>query len=459
MALHKRLLASSMDSYAREQGARLNASLASIGLMLPHADPYRSEFMAACLQADVEALEIMFRREGGERIDHAHPDSVEGPWRNLMPVITPPLRQLQLAHDIGSKLEPEPAAVAVTSTPPEVQLRSLSDCIDEWIKERLRLKKKVDSHLVNDMRATTAWFGKFSKITSIEEVRRRHVIAFRDHLFDKGEYKTATINKKVGYVTSLMSLAAGKGWVESAIEGGIYIEIPNDEDKRDSYSSDELTTLFASPVFTHNQRSASVKAGGELQFWLPLIACCHGMISSEILQLGPDTVVQHPEAEVWCFRVTNAGGRMIKTYARERYVPIRQELIRLGILDLAERAGKQNWATLWEAMEQPGWTVSNMSNYFSAYWTTFSRKQLGAAPAKKSLYSFRHAFKDELDRQKAPLEIKQALMGHADSGTTGRYGTKSAPRPVNIQVLRSVIDAMDWKFLTEVRHKSRDTQR
>ncbi|WP_188855008.1 DUF6538 domain-containing protein [Aureimonas glaciei] len=441
-----------VPGYAAERGAFLARGLSKISVLPPSADPYRTEFMAACLEAEIESLEVVFKREGGEQIDHPHPDTIKGPWATsrVVPTSRSPSPS-PAATDVAAK-----AVVAAKAIEADGCTQTLGDCIDEWIKERIRLRKKVDSHLVNDMRTTIVWFTKFTKVSVVTEVRRRHIIAFRDHLFDKGSYKAATINKKVGYLTTMMSLSAGKGWVESAIEGGIYIEIPSDEDKRDSYSPDELATLFASPTFTLGKRSAAVKAGGDLQFWLPLISCCHGLISSEILQLGPDTIVKHPDSDVWCFRVTNAGGRSIKAFSRERYVPIRAELIDIGLLAEAEKARRKGWSTIWEAMEQPGRTVSNVSTYFSAYWSAFALKQLGEAPVKKSLYSFRHSFKDELDRMKVSLEIKQALLGHSDIGTTGRYGTKSRPRHVDIAKLKNTIDSLEWNFLSDVKRPQID---
>ncbi|MEF2552481.1 DUF6538 domain-containing protein [Aurantimonas sp. A2-1-M11] len=443
--LRKRLLGFTVSQYAADRSAALNAALAPISIAVPIAEPTRVDFMAVCLKSEIEALEIMFRREAGEAIDYPHPDTVAGPWRaqESMTSDEPPQREnaTSQAQTIAEPTGPQGADQAG---------RALSACIDEWKKERVRLKKKVDDHLVNDMRNTVGWFSRFSKVRDVKDVRRHHIIAFRDHLLDAGRYKTATINKKVGFLTTLMSLAAQKGWVDRTIDGGIYIDIPGNEDRREPYSAEELALLFAGPIFTQRAFSKAVKAGGDLQFWLPLISCCHGMISSEIMQLGPDTIEKHPESDVWCFRVTNAGGRTIKAYSRERYVPIRTEFLELGILDLVDEARRQEWATIWPALATTGRSVVQVSNYFSAHWTSYARRQLGSVPAEKSLYSFRHAFKDELDRMTTPIEVKQALLGHSDVGTTGRYGRKRKPRAVQIEQLASVIDAMQWPFLGEL---------
>ena len=439
---HRKLKGMTVTQYDAEGAPSLRRTLSVLGVPLPIANPYREEFMAAALRAEVEALELIFKRESGETIEYLHPDMIEGPWKcnRVLPEAS------AASWEMPTEKMPASGKALSLSDPP----RTLSDCIAEWKRERVRLRKKIDTHLVNDMQKTVARFASHSGVAQIGQIERHHLVRFRDSLFDEGRYKVATINKEVGFVTMLISLAATKGWIEKAIDGGIYIEVPADEDKRESYTTEEINTLFAHPVCTAGARSKAVKAGGELQFWLPLISCCHGFISSEILQLGPDTIVRHPGTEVWCFRVTTAGSRSIKAYSRERFVPIRNELLDLGLLDLVTFARFSSLSTLWASIGPSRDNVSMVSNYFSAHWTSFARKQLKEPPERTSLYSFRHTFKDELDRREVPLEVKRALLGHADGGTTGRYGTKKAPRPVDIGRLKAAIDFLEWEFLTKL---------
>jgi hypothetical protein len=178
--LRKLLSKKDVTGYAAERGAFLARSLGKIGILPPHADPYRYEFMAACLKAEIESLELVFKREGGEQVDHPHPDTIKGPWT---------VSQVSSEGSIPSSPKPDAlfASTALVQTKivePAGGSQTLSHCIDEWIKERIRLRKKVDSHLVNDMRSTVVWFTKFTKVSTVKEVHRRHIIAFRDHLVD-----------------------------------------------------------------------------------------------------------------------------------------------------------------------------------------------------------------------------------------------------------------------------------
>ncbi|MHA6691236.1 DUF6538 domain-containing protein [Devosia sp. A449] len=411
-----------VQRYARQVGASVSSSL-----------PNFQRIMGACFAAELEALDVMFEREAGCWVEHVHPDAVHGPWI-AKPVVPPPLEII--ARPVG--------------VPDGQAGMKLAGLVDTWIEERTRLRKKVDPHLVTDMRKTVDRFCKLTGQSDIGLIERRHVIEFRDHLADKGGYKMATVNKKSGFITSLLALAATKGWIGKAIEGGIFIDIPADEDQREPYSLDELGKIFAHPIFVAGKRFQQVKACAELQFWLPLISVMHGLISSEVLQLGPDTICQYPGSEVWCFRVTTAGGRSIKTFARERYVPIRKEILDLGLMQLVDSARSNNNKNLWSVMALPDWTISKASNYFSDFWSRSQAKEFGVENEDTSLYSLRHSFKDALDRAKAPLEVKQALLGHADPGTTGRYGSKKQPRQVNIKVLSRAVQKLEWAFLKGV---------
>jgi hypothetical protein len=115
-------------------------------------------------------------------------------------------------------------------------------------------------------------------------------VQFRDFLCDQ-DYKAPTVNKKVGHITTLLATAQKAGWIDTAISGGIYIEIPAGTNEREPFSAAELDAIFSDDVFCKGKRSTNPKAGGELEFWIPLISLASGLISSEILQLGPDTAL------------------------------------------------------------------------------------------------------------------------------------------------------------------------
>lgn len=151
---------------------------------------------------------------------------------------------------------------------------------------------------------------------------RRHRVDFRNNLADDGGYAPATVNKKMGHLTTMLETALKQGWIDATIRGGIRLTVPEGSDDREPYSDEDLARIFSHPGFRTGDGFDAGEPLGALRFWLPVISRLHGMISSEILQLGPDTVARHPEHDILCFVVTNAGGRRVKTVARKRWIPI-----------------------------------------------------------------------------------------------------------------------------------------
>ena len=66
----------------------------------------------------------------------------------------------------------------------------------------------------------------------------------------------------------------------------------------------------------------------------------------------------------------------------------------------------------------------------------------------KTLYSLRHNFRDAIAKVGAADFEKDQLMGHSEQGTGRKYGTKRAPRAVDIVRLNSVVQSVRWPFLS-----------
>ncbi|WP_029030522.1 DUF6538 domain-containing protein [Salinarimonas rosea] len=419
--------------YAEERLGFLQRYVARLGVSLDRSSPYYERFLAACHAAELAFLDLFLLREarkGG--IGNPHPDTVKGPWRSERPAA---------------------ATEFSASNPLHVEARqgigkSMEDCVQKWIQRRRVAKKSVRASYLAEMRSSVAAFSALTGVDDAGLITRRDVIRYRDHLESSAKFAAATINKKVGFITTLIDTAVHASWLDRGIGTDIFLPLPEDENSREPYSGDQLARIFKHAVFTNGYRFDRTKACGELQFWLPLIACCHGMISSEILQLGPATIQPHEaHKDVLCFVVTNAGGRSVKTFARKRWVPIRKELFDLGLSDLVRRAEASGQTFLWSAMNELGADLTRISGYFSSFWADISAKEFGIAEDGVSLYSFRHAFQDMLGEAGYGEDVKKALMGHSDSGMTGRYGTKKKPKPVPILTLNEAIQCLDWPFL------------
>ena len=104
--------------------------------------------------------------------------------------------------------------------------KTLQDCRAKWIENRVKTRKQVRDDYLRDMDATIALFEAQAGLSDIGDMRRRHVLAFRDHLESTSGYKTATINKKIGYVSALLRTALKSWWTEIALGENIFLEVP-----------------------------------------------------------------------------------------------------------------------------------------------------------------------------------------------------------------------------------------
>ncbi len=423
------------EEYGRTLLGRVQRYVARLGCRLVAGGPYVDRFMVACLAAEMRVIEKLRDREWRRTgFDHTHPDLIDGPWRRPCPnkdTVTAPSIKL-----------PAPSGY------------SFDDCLAAWERDRDRALKPINQHHVADMKAVLAQFQEQSGIIDIGHAQRRHVIAFRDAMVDEKKLKASTINKKVGHIINMSKVAQNKGWIDKCLGDNYYLTVPADEDRREAYSPAQLERIFGHRLFTEGWRPSSVKALGEFAFWFPLISITSGLITSEAGQLGPDTVGPHPDdPSILVMTVTTAGSRTVKAYARKRSVPIRQELLDLGFMNLVEAARRGGRRTLWKEAEAVGWPLA--SNYFSAFWTTLIQKDLGLETEDQTLYSFRHAFQDGLTRAGFG-DCNKALMGHSEGGMTPRYGQKKEARAVPILKLNEAVQAISWPWLGRVVRRDRN---
>lgn len=431
IGLLQSLEAMTVADYLSQRLGIVNAKIRPLGVcMLPiNADALL--FASECLKAELKYLEVFQRRERAEIVDWPHPQAIAGRWKPAAPVILPVTPALSMSAPVQSNRVG----------------RTLGDCQEQWKKDRQLAGESVRDAYVTEMTNTINDFETTQGITDIGEITRKSIIAYRAALQGRGQFEIATINKKTSFITALLATAASQAWIDNAVKGNIHLKRSKEDENKEPYSKSDLSLIFEHEIFREGKLAELVKAGAELQFWLPLISCTHGMISSEIVQLGPDTICKYPDEDVLCFNVTNAGGRHTKELSRRRYVPIRRDLLDLGLMDLVDRAATRGWRTLWSAVEGREGNTDLVASMFSAFWSKFNRKTLKITDEEKTLYSFRHSFKDAMKKVGASESEQNALMGHAEAGTGRRYGTKRAPPPAPINQLSRIVQSLNWEFL------------
>jgi len=219
-----------ISRYAEERIGYVQSIVRRLGVPVSKSS-YFERFMGACLRAELEYLTVFFDREGGRMEEAPHPDTIKGKWRKAAEQLREQ-RAISLGIDIAKSKKAG---------------KTLTDCFEKWKLDRQQANKKTTRHGADEKELAIEDFQKHARVRDIGEITRAQIVAFRDHLFTTG-LKTPTVNKRVGQITTLLATAQRAGWIDTAITGGIYIEIPAGTNEREPFDRAELDFVFVHDV-------------------------------------------------------------------------------------------------------------------------------------------------------------------------------------------------------------------
>ncbi|SHH04167.1 Site-specific recombinase XerD [Kaistia soli DSM 19436] len=236
-----------------------------------------------------------------------------------------------------------------------------------------------------------------------------------------------TVNRYMAGLSAFANWLVPQGHLPANPLLDMFITVEKDTSKP-VFSTEELTTLFSSPLFTgcqSDEKLALIAQPGNLQirdhrYWLPLVMLWSGARPAEIAQLlVKDVREQHGK---WIMHITEEGSddKSMKTKGSMRVVPIHTELVRLGFVDFAKAQKEKGEKHLFPEAERNsrGQMAAKFSRDFGRYLEKVAIKE-GRGP---SLYSFRHGSADALRRAEYLDEEFAMILGHAKHTQTGRYG-------------------------------------
>lgn len=265
-----------------------------------------------------------------------------------------------------------------------------------------------------------------------------------------------TVNRYLSSLSAFCTWAEANGYMTANPCSGM--ALPKERRAKTlPFTSDQLNTLFKSPLFAGAQSDSEwrniAKPGTILirdhRFWVPLIMLFSGARPGEIGQLAVGDI--RKEHGTWIMHITTEGeahgeGKSVKTAGSMRVIPIHPELVRLGFLRYhAERASNGDKQLFPGAKRnERGQMMADFSREFGKYLTRIGLKQGRGL----SLYSFRHGAADALRRAGYLDNQFGFILGHTEGSMTGRYGIM--PQGMLEQRV-NLISAIDYPGL-ELRH-------
>ncbi|WP_157961391.1 site-specific integrase [Microvirga flavescens] len=206
---------------------------------------------------------------------------------------------------------------------------------------------------------------------------------------------------------------------------------------RESFSTEQLSSLFSSPLYRGCKSETRRSAPGHLilrdgKFWIPLVALYSGMRLGEIVQLLVSDI--KVDDDIAYFDVRPGEGKTVKTASSVRKIPVHSELLRLGLMEhIQETQKKSPKGRLFPDIKpgSDGYYSHNFSKWFGRYTADIDIKS-----QRTTFHSFRHTFKDALVRAKVPGNIARSLMGHASESVHDQYGSAFAVDVLNEELQR-----------------------
>ena len=238
-----------------------------------------------------------------------------------------------------------------------------------------------------------------------------------------------TINNKLIWMSCFMNWAIQNGYYEASNPfTGLSLKANDDPStRRASFSQDQLTQIFTSPIFTgcksakpHDRYDTGPEVIKDGLYWVPLIALYSGARLQEICQLYTSDLKL--QGNIWSFDINDDGDdKLLKTASSKRRTPIHPKLIELGLLDYHKQQMDKGAKRLF-----PDLPMGNDKTYSSVFSKRFNffLKRFGIKTDKTSFHSFRHTFIDAMRNTEVHREVREALVGHLDKRTAhDNYGS------------------------------------
>jgi integrase len=245
----------------------------------------------------------------------------------------------------------------------------------------------------------------------------------------------ATISNKLRAVSSVMSYAVRMEYIKQnpIIEGGFLRERAMAKRRaaikeRNYYDSEELTAIFASPIYSAATWTPPRADFGRAWYWMPLLMYYTGARLEELAQLelrdvrreasGPYLSILNTEGE-------EDGERGVKNAGSRRNIPLHPDLISLGLLAYVESLPSESRLFPKLLKDPKGYFGTN----FGRRWADYLRSTVKLKTTVSPSHGFRHTFKTLCRAARIPEDVQDAITGHAGGSAVARnYGAMPLSR-------------------------------
>lgn len=259
--------------------------------------------------------------------------------------------------------------------------------------------------------------ANYKKVPSLSDKPLTEVIAISQAMGMR-RISAATVNSHLNKLGAIIRYGRDQAWINGNPMAGIDVPDPiSPEDKRDPFTIDQLSQIFATRPWIGNENGLSDRPS---RYWAPLISLFSGARLTEVCGQRVDEMIVEEGVHAFHFR-HRPGDRAMKN-GKSRKVPVHPELIRLGLWEFVASARASNRDMLFNDVSR-----HKLGKWGDGTSKWFARKvrALGLEGTNLSFHSLRHTFEDALrrvDLHDTPLG--NAITGRWSAGTSKNYGNK-----------------------------------
>jgi integrase len=243
-----------------------------------------------------------------------------------------------------------------------------------------------------------------------------------------------TVKRHLSALSQFFRYVMDQGHIANAqraelVEDHRFREERGARDQRDAWTPEDLSTLFASPIWTGCHSKARRASRGDqiirdARFWLPILALYHGARLEELADLYRRDV--WCDDGVWAIRIVetddnpSSGDRRLKTENATRTIPLHPELVRLGFLAHVEQTAPHPDDPLFPDLAPQG--PDRKRGPRVTRWFVHYRRQIGVYREGIGMHAFRHTAITRLTDALTTFQQKRHrdfMMGHGGGGTEG----------------------------------------
>jgi integrase len=280
---------------------------------------------------------------------------------------------------------------------------------------------------INRHRRIQGFFLDYAGDLPISDISRRQASEFLNHVGKTRKLTNRSLRQYTAVLSGVFKWAKRSGHFDGQNPFSEHsFRAPKDAGWV-CYTDDELRRLFSGPMFERPIRDSLA--------WCMLIAVYSGLRLNEVAQLRVGDL--HKEHGIWVFDVREGDGKILKTHAATRQVPVHSRLMAAGLLGYREGLPE---GQLFPTLRGAG--ADNKLGWYLGQRFTEYRRRCGVTRERLAFHSFRKQFATAMDRAGVPQADISAVLGHSRGFSLNVYS--SGP---GLTRLRDLVERVNYEGL------------